>query len=266
MSKIEEFHLYDSHLKGNRTVRVYLPGGYEEGQKSYPILYMQDGQNIFSDRGAFGDCSWKVKDILEQMETEGFGGLIVVGVDNIGERRFEDYSPWKNTMAKSYFPAGAHGGEGEAYVDFLMQEVLPFIKNQYRIKQGASNTGIAGSSMGGLISAYAAARHPDVFHRTGVFSLASWFAEEPFLQYLDTAPLQKEQKFFVRVGTEESSDAANMSMPQIYLDNSLHYVWKLLERGIPAGQISFGIGAGEIHSEKSWSAHMRECIEFLYGE
>lgn len=266
MGKIEIFKLPDAGLGLERTVRIYLPGEYETSGIRYPVLYMQDGQNVYVNEGAFGGNSWGVKDTLERMETEsGFAGIIVAAIDNIGERRYEDYSPWKNTMAKSYFEADTRGGQGDRYAEFLVGVVKPFVDGHYRTLPDGENTGVAGSSMGGLISAYIAARYAEQFHKAGVFSIASWFAEAPFLEYLDQAALHDGQRIYVSVGTEESSDPENDRMPQIYLDNSLHYVWKLLEKGIPAKQIALRIGAGEIHSEKCWAEHFEECIRFMYG-
>lgn len=267
MGRIEIFKLPDAKLGAERTIRIYLPGTYEEDDRRYPVLYMQDGQNVYSDQEAFGKCSWKMKETLERMEQEqGFLGIIVAAVDNIGERRYEDYSPWKNTMEKSYFNVGTRGGEGDSYVEFLVNVVKPFVDNNYRTLPEGKNTGIAGSSMGGFISAYAGAKYSAVFHKIGVFSIASWFAEEPFLHYLEKAGQHRDQKVYVCVGTDESSDPENERMPQIYLDNSLHYVWKLLEKGIPADWVRLRIGAGETHCEKCWAGHVEEFIRFMYGE
>ena len=266
MGRIEIHRLTDAAAGLERTVRIYLPQAYGEGGKRYPVLYMQDGQNVYCDQGAFGNCSWKVKETLERMEREeAMRGLIVAAVDNIGERRYEDYSPWKNTAGKSYFKAGERGGLGDAYVEFLVNTVKPFVDKSFRTLPEGENTGIAGSSMGGLISAYAGAKYAGLFHKVGVFSLASWFAEEPFLDYLEKAELNRKQRIYVSVGTGETSDPENARMPQIYLDNSRHYVWKLLEKGISAKQILFEIGAGETHSEKCWAGRFEKFIEFMYG-
>ena len=135
-------------------------------------LYLQNGQNVFDRLTAFAG-EWGVDETLNQLAASGQEptGCIVVAIDN-GPNRLDEYSPWNN-------PAYG-GGQGDLYVDFLVQTLKPYIDATYRTLPGRENTGVAGSSMSALITTYAALREPAVFGKVGVFSPAYWFAHPPF--------------------------------------------------------------------------------------
>lgn len=265
MGRIETFQIWIPYCREERTVHVYLPACYEQKQNErFPVIYMHDGQNIFEDKGAFGGCSWGIKETLECMEEQGkIEGIIVVGIENNGDRRFEDYSPWKNTMEKTTFPAGSHGGDGEEYAAFAAGELRERINETYRTLTDAEHTYVCGSSMGGFISAYMMVRYPEIYGGAGIFSLASWFAEEIFLSEIKRRGVNKKQRYFVQVGTEETSDTENTCMPQIYLNNSIHYVKALWEQNLSADHIYFGVGVGDTHSERCWRKYMEAMFLFL---
>lgn len=162
-------HILDSafympQLNRNRRVWIYLPHSYATTKKKYPVLYMHDGQNLFDHATAsFGE--WGVDEALDTLENQ-YGEMIVVAVDHGGEKRINEYAPFDTDQFGK--------GEGNAYVDFLVQTLIPFINNHYRTRKSARFTAIAGSSMGGLISYYALLKYPDRFGAAGVFSPAFW--------------------------------------------------------------------------------------------
>ncbi|HEY0434419.1 MAG TPA: alpha/beta hydrolase-fold protein [Chitinophagaceae bacterium] len=157
-------------LNRKRRVWIYLPPGYESGQKYYPVLYMQDGQNVFDERTAFAG-EWGVDEALDSIAKQR-REIIVVAIDHGNDKRINEYSPYD--MEK-------YGkGEGGQYVDFLVKTLKPYIDHHYRTKAGSTQTYIAGSSMGGLISMYAVLRYPQVFGAAGVFSPAFWIAPQIF--------------------------------------------------------------------------------------
>src|SRR5258708_35255339 len=124
---------------------------------------MHDGQNVFDARTSCAG-QWGVDETLDSLHSQGDSGTIVVAVDNGGQRRFDEYSPWANPKYG--------GGQGDAYVDFLVQTLKPYIDQHYRTLPDRLHTGVAGSSIGALISLYAVLKDPDVFGRVGVFSPA----------------------------------------------------------------------------------------------
>ncbi|MBD2715093.1 hypothetical protein KBK19_08605 [Microvirga sp. STR05] len=165
-----------------RRVWVYLPAGYttSPGQR-YPVLYMHDGQNVFDACTSFSG-EWGVDETLSQLQQQGLDatGSIVVAVAHGDQERLNELSPWRNPQYG--------GGQGDAYVDFLVQTLKPYIDATYRTLTGREFTGVAGSSMGGLISTYAALKYPLTYSRVGVFSPAFWFAEDSLRSYIRQVP------------------------------------------------------------------------------
>jgi predicted alpha/beta superfamily hydrolase len=145
-------------------VWVYLPASYNEGKRKYPVLYMHDGQNVFEDSTSFSG-EWGVDEALDTLGRR-FGETIVVAVDNGGQKRMNEYSPFDmERFGKA---------EGEQYVDFLVNTLRPYINKEYRTKKCRKHTAVAGSSMGGLISLYAMLKYPKKIGAAGVFSPAFW--------------------------------------------------------------------------------------------
>ena len=152
-----------------RRVWLYLPPDYGMTSRRYPVIYMHDGQNVFDDATSFAG-EWGVDETLDSLHALGDRGAIVVAVDNGGTHRMSEYNPWRSADARY------GGGEGDEYVDFLVRTLKPWIDRRYRTLPGPAHTAVVGSSMGGLISLYAALEHPEVFGRAGVFSCACWIA------------------------------------------------------------------------------------------
>ncbi|MEO5564770.1 MAG: alpha/beta hydrolase-fold protein [Chitinophagaceae bacterium] len=149
-------------LKRTRRIWVYLPDGYEKTEKKYPVLYLQDGQNIFDDATSYSG-EWGVDDYLDSIS---FGQCIVVAIDHGGEKRMNEYNPYDNKRFGK--------GEGKKYIEFLAKTLKPFIDKKYRTVKDREHTFIAGSSMGGLISMYAVLTCPKVFGGAGIFSPSFW--------------------------------------------------------------------------------------------
>ncbi|MEN9303288.1 MAG: hypothetical protein RL264_1717 [Bacteroidota bacterium] len=154
----------------NRTRRIwmYLPNDYATAlQKRYPVIYMHDAQNLFDQTTSFSG-EWQVDETLSQLQNQGDYGAIVVGIDNGGSTRIDEYSPWVNSEYG--------GGQGDEYISFIVNTLKPYIDQNYRTLVTAPNTGIMGSSMGGLISLYGVSEFPNVFGKAGIFSPSLWFA------------------------------------------------------------------------------------------
>ena len=154
-------------LNRHRRIVIYLPENYKKSAKRYPVIYMQDGQNLFDNYTAgFGE--WGIDECLDSLIKKGKKGCIVVGIDN-GPKRLNEYNPYTFEQFGN--------GEGDAYVNFIVETLKPYIDKKFRTMPNKENTIIAGSSMGGLISYYAMLKHPMVFGKAGVFSPAFWTAD-----------------------------------------------------------------------------------------
>ncbi len=264
MGRIEYKSIGIPYLKEKRGLRIYLPKKYDLNKDiRFPVLYMHDAQNLYYDgHSSFGD-SWKVKDTMEHLESEGFtDGIIVVGIDNDPISRLDEYSPWINDYEYGDIKMGAHGGDGEKYSQFIVNTLKPLIDSEYRTLRGREHTGVAGSSMGGIISTYLGVEYPYIFSKIGAFSTASWFAEKEFLNLIKDSTLPKDQKFFIQVGTLESEE--DMEISKVYVDCNLRFKESLLNKGVREEDIRLIIGEGDIHNEKDWAKHFPDFIKFAF--
>ncbi|UYZ64610.1 alpha/beta hydrolase-fold protein [Hymenobacter weizhouensis] len=237
-------------LNRTRRVWVYLPNDYATAPaKRYPVLYLHDGQNVFDVCTGFAG-EWGVDETLSQLQQQGLDatGAIVVAVDNGGPDRLNEYSPWNNPQYG--------GGQGDQYVDFLVQTLKPYIDQSYRTLTGREYTGIAGSSMGGLISVYAALKYPQVYGKVGVFSPAFWFAERPLFDYVAQHPAHPETRFYFVSGTTESQTM--VPLMQAMRD-------ALQKGGVPAANLSYQARPDGQHAEWFWKREFAAAYQWLYA-
>jgi predicted alpha/beta superfamily hydrolase len=165
-------------LKRTRRIWIYLPESYATSTKRFPVLYMHDGQNLFDDATSYSG-EWGVDEYFDSLHKNA-RQYIVVGIDNGGTRRMNEYCPYDFSL-DNIAPGHPHNkGEGGEYVDFIVKTLKPFIDKKYRTEKNKDNTAIAGSSMGGLISLYAILKYPKIFGAAGVFSPAFWVAPKIF--------------------------------------------------------------------------------------
>lgn len=180
----------------NRTRRIwaYVPKSYATGTRRYPVIYMQDGQNLFSEHTAFAG-EWGIDETIDTLMRASGKEAIIIGIDNGGDKRMNEYNPYDFKNGK---------GEGNEYVDFLALTLKPFIDKKFRTLKDSAHTYIAGSSMGALISVYAVAKYPRVFSGAGIFSPAFQTAPDIY-DYVDRAGFGRGMKrFYFYAGGKES--------------------------------------------------------------
>jgi predicted alpha/beta superfamily hydrolase len=253
---IQEFKVAIEQFEGiERQIRVCLPSGYEESHEHYPVLYMHDGQNLFRDEEASYGVSWGLADFLERSRTP----LIIVGIDcnHEGLERLNEYAPWENpTVGPELLKfEGVYGGKGKEYVEFLLKSLKPLIDEKYRTKP--EETLMAGSSMGGLISTYAACRYPHVFSRVASVSSAYWFNQKEIESFIEESDLSALEKFYMDIGTDEDGSKVD-AKHYIQSSEEIYRVFK--EKGI---EVRFDIIEGGKHHESAWRARMPEIIQYL---
>ena len=231
-------------LNRYRKIWIYLPLDYYSSTKSYPVIYMQDGQNLFDIASSFSG-EWKVDESLNQLADEGDYGAIVIGIDNGGAYRIEEYSPW---IHPSY-----GGGQGEAYAEFIVATLKPYIDQNYRSLADRDHTGIMGSSLGGLISFYAAIEHQEVFGKAGILSPSFWFSEMAY-QHVSQMGKQEDIKFYFVAGSSESED---MIPDMSRMRDSL------LAVGFQSSSINFVQHDDGAHSEWYWAREFPDVYEWL---
>lgn len=172
--QIVDTAFYMPQLNRTRRVWIYLPESYTTARKKhYPVIYMHDGQNLFDKSTSFSG-EWGVD---EAMDTLGASikESIIVGIDNGGNNRLAEYAPYDAELKNGNNTISIKS-QGDAYVDFIVKTLKPFIDKNYRTCRCRKNTSVAGSSMGGLISFYAILKYPKVFGAAGVFSPSFWVA------------------------------------------------------------------------------------------
>ncbi|HRH60029.1 MAG TPA: alpha/beta hydrolase-fold protein, partial [Chitinophagaceae bacterium] len=201
-TKIIDLDFYMPQLNRYRRVWIYLPQDYYSSSAQYPTLYMQDGQNLFDYLTSFAG-EWKCDETMETLQnSDSTNGIIIIGIDNGGITRTNEYSPWINP---SY-----GGGEGDEYMSFIISTLKPFIDANFRTLPDRVNTGIMGSSMGGLLSWYGALANQNVFGKVGVFSPSFWFSPEVMNFAAATAKQYPTSFYFLAGGLEGSETDANI--------------------------------------------------------
>ena len=185
-------------LKTTRRIWIYLPKDYEISHKKYEVMYLQDAQNLFDDATSYAG-EWQVDETLNKIFKKTGKSLIVVGIDNGGEKRIEELSPYKN--------AKYGGGNGDNYVKFIVETLKPFIDKNYRTKPQRKYTTIGGSSLGALISVYAAVKYPETFGKVLAFSSAFWFNAKELNEFISSSKVNlKQQKYYFIQGKHEDED------------------------------------------------------------
>ena len=185
-------------LKTTRRIWIYLPKDYETSHKKYEVMYLQDAQNLFDDATSYAG-EWQVDETLNKIFEKTGKSLIVVGIDNGGEKRIEELSPYKN--------AKYGGGNGDNYVKFIVETLKPFIDKNYRTKPQRKFTTIGGSSLGSLISVYAAVKYPETFGKVLAFSSAFWFNAKELNEFISSSKVNlKQQKYYFIQGKHEDED------------------------------------------------------------
>lgn len=270
------FHQVDSKILGNsRPVWVYLPPGYhDEPKQDYPVLFMCDGQNLFERGTTFGGVEWGVDEAAERLMREGkMAKTIIVAVANAGADRLKEYGPVKDSQGR--------GGDADKYGEFLTKELKPMIDSRYRTNPDLKVTGLAGSSMGGLVSSYLAFKVG--FGLCGPMSPSLWFAGRDLLKEISALPPgQGPSRVWLDMGTNEDDDDSynHNGIPDV-LDDSRDLRDLLKERGYAVHDVGFTGGVvpdakstgrdlyywevpGATHDEASWSRRIDKVLMGLY--
>lgn len=260
---VESFTATWTVLETTRDVAVYLPPSYYEAgaadiDRSYPVLFMHDGQNLFSDSG----LTWLLKGTLDDLMTYGTIGEAVVGNmtevivvaphNGLGNRLWE-YTPTAyDCVGEAYC---GEGGGGDTYLDFLEHDVLPELRSRYRTT--GDSFGIAGSSLGGLISMYATWTRHDVFDRAGVFSPSLWWDDGWMTDQVNShAGVKKPVRIYLDAGTSNDGMVGTVALDSL-----------LQGKGYVTGQdVWCLVGDGQAHNEGAWADRAPYALHFLYAD
>lgn len=273
---IEKFEMRIETLDKVRTIRVWLPESYEDmTEQRYPVIYMHDGQNLFNKEDAAYGMSWDAHKAMETLSetminADGtpFYGCIIVGIDNApGLERLDEYSPWASEAVKSLkdFESIQReiGGDGVAYSSFIVSSLKPYIDANYRTLTEREHTSVIGSSMGGFISLYMGSEYQNVFSKVGAFSTAVWFEEDALLLQLEKVRLELKTKWYLDVGTKETSNDAIPDFNERYINGTKRVASQLTEMGVLASDIKLIIEEDAIHNELAWARRLPDALKWL---
>jgi enterochelin esterase-like enzyme len=255
--RLHEFH--SRFLRNTRFLRVWLPPEYENPENSlkrYPVLYLNDGQNLFEPSTSFAGVEWQVDETAERLIREGrVPPMIIVGIDNAGKERIREYMPHRslNPMRLRL--------QGNRYPNFLLKEVMPFVARNYRIASGPANTGLGGSSLGGLICLYTAARHPGWFGRLLVESPSLWASNRQMIK--DSRMVRQwPERIFLATGTAE---AGREDRDRSVVDDVRELAGIFRRAGLDDRRLKLVIEEGGTHQESAWARRFPDALLFLFG-
>jgi len=250
-----DFH--SGHLGNKRTLIVYLPPGYEKNKKTrYPVLYMHDGQNIFDAATSFAG-EWEADETAERLIRDGrIRPIIIVGIYN-NSRRMDEYTVYRDSSRSG-------GGQGAKYAEFLVNEVKPFIDKSYRTKPGRKHTGVAGSSLGGLISLYICWKYPETFSMCGAVSPALSWSKSKLLKQIAARPGRiKDVRFWVDVGTREGDTPW---VADTYVRTARELIECFNNTGLNPGESYYYLEVkGARHNEAAWAARFDKLLKFFFA-
>lgn len=229
-----------------RRITALLPHNYHESDQRYPVLYLQDGQNLFDDYAPFG--SWGVNKKMAVLAEQGMNDLIVVAIDHAEEERIEEFTPSQKTKLGV--------GDGKKYVRFLADTLKPYIDKNFRTLPGAANTGIGGSSMGGLISLYAGMMYPEVYSKWMIFSPSLWVA--PNLPF-DASDLYTDfdRRIYLYAGDQESKQLV------VRMEELRDTLQGNHSPDVKA-DLTLAIKPGGKHNEHNWGLEFPKAVRWLF--
>jgi len=249
------FHQHDSFrsqfLPDDHDITVYLPPGYQTARdRRYPVLYLHDGQNLFDPEKSFiKGQHWRVGEVATGLIQAGMlQPIIIVGVSNAGIRRLDEYTPTNDKRRG--------GGEADAYGRLLVEELKPFIDAAYRTLPDALNTGLGGSSLGGLVTLYLGLKYHDVFSRLAVLSPSVWWDRRAILKEVRNARPKPRLRIWLDIGTREGRH---------HVDNLRLLKTGLLKNGwVEGDDLHYEEVQGGTHSERSWADRLERVLQFLF--
>jgi len=245
-------------LNNDRDVLVYLPPDYDKQKQRYAVFYLNDGQNLFDGATSFiPGQEWRADETAQQLISEGkIEPLIIVGIYNTGKERANEYTPAQDEKYKV-------GGKADLYGRMLLEELKPFIDQNYRTRAGAAHTGLGGSSLGGLLSLYLGLKYPEVFGRLAVISPSVWFADKHIIKFVETLERKPKVRIWLDIGTKEGRDAkdASETVANTKLLNEL-----LIKKGWQSSKdLNYFEAEGAEHNERAWAQRFPAILSFLFG-
>ncbi len=234
------------HLNATRKISALLPYNYHQSEKRYPVLYLQDGQNLFNPAAPYGD--WAIDKSMAVLAEKGMSDVIIIAIDHGEEERINEYLPY-------YHPRFGEG-KGNFYIQFMIEKLIPYVNSHFRTLTDFENTGIGGSSMGGLISFHAGLSKPGVFGKMMIFSPSLWISKMIFDHTKSFEPLQR-SKIYLYAGGKESAQ---------HLPNAQKLEAIIRKKMVEGYHIDFHFSVNEDanHAEIYWREEFPKALKWLF--
>ncbi len=248
-----------------RMLRIFLPGNYfspHNRTRRYPVLYLQDGQNVFDKATSFSGKEWEADETVDHLVSQfKVPPMFIVGIDNAGEQRASEYLSYPDAHNPQFQSATPPELDGTKYAEFLIKEVMPFLEKRYRIAIGPANTGIGGSSYGAVVSLTTVLHHPGVFGKLLLESPSLWVGDGKLLTEVEKTKLLP-QRIYMGIGTKE---AGNPESDALILKNFTEMEQILKDKGLGGSRLKVVVEGGGQHNEEAWARRFPEALLFLYG-
>jgi predicted alpha/beta superfamily hydrolase len=239
----EEFEI--PQLNKKRRVWALLPHDYHQTNERYPVMYLQDAQNLFNEQSAYGN--WEIDKKLAVMAEYNIGKVIVIAVEHADKERVLEYNVGNTVLGQ---------GQGKQYIRFLADTLKPFVDQHFRTKPERTHTGIGGSSMGGLVSIFSGLMYPEVFGKLMIFSPSLWVVPKIKLSFLDLYDPQDFRVYLYAGGSESAT----------MVDHVKKFRKRLLEKENYSDKMKVRLSINEHgkHTETYWSDEFPKAIEWLF--
>jgi predicted alpha/beta superfamily hydrolase len=254
---IQQHRGFKSKILGNRRdVLVYLPRGYRRfSRHRYPVLYLQDGQNVFDAATAFSHVEWGVDETAQRLiRKKLIEPLIIVAIANVGDDRIHEYAPTRGMIDSNAKRKKRSKGLARKYGEFLIKELKPYIDRKYRTKREAEFTGLGGSSLGGLLTLWLGLELPNVFTRLIVMSPSIWWDDQVIVTMVEELEDKLPLKIWLDTGTNEPGWERARALRDALVEKG----WKLFD------DLQYHEYQGADHSEGAWAARVDPALRYLF--
>ena len=239
----EEFEM--PQLNKKRKIWALLPYDYETSTESYPVLYLQDAQNLFNEQAKYGN--WEIDKKLAVMSEYKIGKIIVIAIEHAEQDRIKEYNVGKTVLGV---------GQGKKYIRFITDTLKPFIDKKFRTKTEREFTGIGGSSMGGLVSIFSGLMYPEVYGKLMIFSPSLWVVPKMDFSNIDFSE-PGDTKIYLYAGGDESATM---------IEHVKKFKKNMIQNDFVDDKMKIKLSINMLgkHNERYWSDEFPKAIEWLY--